>query len=58
MAVGLSKMWEITDPAGAARRDAALLQGAAQPPRFPALASSGCIQVRDTVRAGNPVRVM
>ena len=38
MAVGLSRMWEITDPAEAARRDAALLHGAAQPPHFPGLA--------------------
>ena len=37
MAVGMSKMWEITDPAEAARRDAALLQGAAHPPHFPGL---------------------
>ena len=31
-------MWEITDPGEAARRDAALLQGPAQPPHFPGLA--------------------
>lgn len=38
MAVGLSRMWEITDPGEAARRDAGLLQGPAQPPHFPGLA--------------------
>jgi 2-polyprenyl-6-methoxyphenol hydroxylase-like FAD-dependent oxidoreductase len=37
MAVGLAKMWEITDPAEAARRDAALLHVPAQPPHFPGL---------------------
>jgi 2-polyprenyl-6-methoxyphenol hydroxylase-like FAD-dependent oxidoreductase len=36
-AVRLARMWEITDLVEAAKRDTALLDGAAQPPHFPGL---------------------
>ena len=52
IAVRLARMWEITDPVEAAKRDAALLDGDAQPPHFPGLV--GGVLHRDPTGAPVP----